>query len=209
VSTKEASYTLHAEVVGEHNVSAIASNENGTDMRSWVWNVAASKPPEITSFAPPSPVNDTEGATRTFNITVNQTVNVSWQINGTEVQTNASVTKAAYTNLSAVVGTWNVSAIVNNANGSEMQIWVWTVEPSPCFIATAAYGTALHEDINVLRDFRDEYMMTNLVGRAFVEIYYSLSPPIADVIRANEGVGTAVREGFVKPLVHITEMFVG
>jgi uncharacterized repeat protein (TIGR01451 family) len=39
VSTKEANYSLHAEVVGEHNVSAIASNENGTDMQSWVWNV--------------------------------------------------------------------------------------------------------------------------------------------------------------------------
>jgi parallel beta-helix repeat protein len=34
-------------------------------------------------------------------------------------------------------------------------------EPSPCFIATAAYGTPLHEDIDVLRKFRDEYMMPN------------------------------------------------
>ena len=48
-------------------------------------------PPEITSHTPESPVNDYVGTTRTFNITINQTVNVSWQINGTEVQTNASV----------------------------------------------------------------------------------------------------------------------
>jgi len=165
-------------------------------------------PPIIFSYAPESPVNDSEGATRTFNITINQTVNVSWQINGTMVQTDEGVTEAAYTNTSAVVGTWNVSVIVTNVNGTDMQMWVWTVEPSPCFIATAAYGTPLHEDIDVLRDFRDENLMTNLPGRAFVKIYYSASPPLADAIRANECLGTAVREGFVKPVVHISRMFV-
>jgi hypothetical protein len=165
-------------------------------------------PPIIFSYAPESPVNDSQGATRTFNITINQTVNVSWQINSTVVQTDEGVTEASYTNLSAVIGTWNVSVIVNNVTGIDMQTWVWTVEPSPCFIATAAYGTPLHEDIDVLRDFRDEYLMTNLPGRAFVNIYYSSSPPLADAIRANECLGTAVREGFVKPVVHISRMFV-
>jgi len=126
-------------------------------------------PPEIILHAPESPVNDYISANRTFEITINQTVNVSWQINGTEVQTNASVTAASYTNTSAVIGTWNVSAIVTNANGTDMQTWTWTVT-SPCFIATAAYGTPLHEDINVLRDFQDEYLMSNLAGRAFVNI---------------------------------------
>ena len=163
----------------------------------------------ITSFAPPSPVNDYEGANRTVYITINQTVDVSWQINGTEVQTNASVTAASYTNTSAANGTWKVSAIVNNVNGTDMQTWVWIVEPSPCFIATAAYGTALHEDIDVLRDFRDEYLMPYPAGRAVVKIYYTTSPPIAEVIRENAGLRTAVREGLVKPLVRITEMFVG
>ncbi len=171
-------------------------------------NCVALAPPEITYYAPESAVNDSQGATRTFNISINQPVNVSWQINGSEVQTNCSVTVAAYTNTSAAIGTWNVSAIVSNANGTCMQTWVWTVT-SPCFIATAAYGTPLHKDIDVLRDFRDEYMMSNLAGRAFVEIYYTLSPPIADVIRENEGLGTAVRAGFVKPLVHITRTFMG
>jgi C1A family cysteine protease len=165
-------------------------------------------PPEITAYAPESPVNDYGCAKRSFNITINQTVNVSWQINGTEVQTNASVTKARYTNMSAVNGTWNVSAVVSNANGTDMQTWVWTVT-SPCFIATAAYGTPLHEDIDVLRDFRDEYLMSNPAGRAFVKIYYDTSPPLANAIRDNEGLRTAVREGVVKPVVHIARIVMG
>ncbi|NQE53019.1 Cell surface glycoprotein [ANME-1 cluster archaeon GoMg3.2] len=81
-------------------------------------------------------------------------------------------------------------------------------EPSPCFIATAAYGTPLHEDINVLRKFRDEYLMPNPAGQAMVKIYYTTSPPIADRIRANEGLRTAVRDGLVKPLVEVTRRLV-
>jgi hypothetical protein len=72
-----------------------------------------------------------------------------------------------------------------------------------CFIATAAYGTPLHEDIDVLRDFRDAYLMTNQIGRAFTDIYYTTSPPIADLIRDNEGLRTIVRKGLVEPLVYI------
>jgi parallel beta-helix repeat protein len=199
------SYSL----AGDYLVNlTVTDNDGATNSTSQLIIVTLKAPPEITSYAPELPVNDSEGATRTFNITINQTVNVSWQINGTEVQTNEKVTEASYTNTSAVVGTWNVSAIVNNANGTDMQTWVWTVEPSPCFIATAAYGTALHEDINVLRDFRDEYLMPNPAGRTFVKIYYSTSPPLAEVMRDNEGLRTAVRDGLVKPLVHITGMFV-
>jgi hypothetical protein len=199
------SYSL----AGEYTVNlTVTDNNELTNSTSQLIIVTLKAPPEITNYAPESSVNDYEGAKRTFNITINQTVNVSWQINGTVVQTDKNTTESSYTNTSAVVGTWNVSAIVNNANGTDMQTWTWTVS-SPCFIATAAYGTPLHEDIDVLRDFRDEYLMPNPVGRAFVKIYYSTSPPLAEVIRDNAGLRTAVREGLVKPLVHITKMVVG
>ena len=97
-----------------------------------------------------------------------------------------------------------------DADGNINATWVnhTAATISPCFIATATYGTALHEDINVLRDFRDDYLMSNPVGRAFVKIYYSSSPPLADVIRENEGLRTAVRESFVEPLVDITRILV-
>ena len=79
---------------------------------------------------------------------------------------------------------------------------------TPCFIATAAYGTPLHEDIDVLRDFRDEYLMTNPAGRTFVKVYYTTSPPIADVIGANEELRIIVRERLVKTLVYVARMLV-
>ena len=44
----------------------------------------------------------------------------------------------------------------------------------------------MHEDIVVLRDFRDEHLMHNPAGRTFAKIYYDANPPLADVLRDNE-----------------------
>ena len=67
-------------------------------------------------------------------------MNVSWLLNGTEVQTNESVTEASYTNISPTVGTWNITAIASNENGTGMQTWVWNVSqqvtPTPSPIPT-------------------------------------------------------------------------
>jgi parallel beta-helix repeat protein len=84
--------------------------------------------PNITSFSPvTSTVMDNVGATRTFNIIINQTVNVSWQINGTEVFNETGVTTSSYTNTSASPGTWIVNATATNANGMVSHEWTWTV----------------------------------------------------------------------------------
>jgi len=76
-----------------------------------------------------------------------------------------------------------------------------------CFIATAAYGTPMAEEIQVLRDFRDEYMLTNPVGEALVEFYYEVSPPIADFITENPSLKPIVRTGLA-PAVAMSTMVV-
>lgn len=71
---------------------------------------------------------------------------------------------------------------------------------SGCFIATAAYGSAFHRDILVLRQFRDQILMQTSMGKAFVEQYYTLSPPIARVIEQHPWLALTVR-ALLLPLV--------
>ena len=93
---------------------------------------SGSPPPiSITNYSPEPAVTDYAGTSRSFNLILNQTVNVTWYLNGSEVQINESTTDAAYTNTSAAIGTWNVSAVATNNNGTVMQTWEWVVTAPP------------------------------------------------------------------------------
>ena len=73
-----------------------------------------------------------------------------------------------------------------------------------CFIATAAYGSYFMPKVKVLRNFRDDYLLTNTAGQYFVTQYYHYSPPIADYISKREWLKTGVR-GALTPLVYFIE----
>ena len=67
----------------------------------------------------------------------------------------------------------------------------------PCFIATAAYGTPMAQEIQILREFRDEYLLTNAVGQILVDFYYRVSPPIAEFITEHPSLKPIVRAGLL------------
>jgi len=66
---------------------------------------------------------------------------------------------------------------------------------SPCCTATAAYGTPMAKELGILRQFRDEYLLTNPMGETLAEIYYSVSPPIAEFLIEHPGLKPIVRAG--------------
>jgi len=70
-------------------------------------------------------------------------------------------------------------------------------EGGGCLIATAAFGSELAPQVQMLREIRDNTVLSTLSGTAFMtgfnEFYYSFSPTIADWERANPIFQDAVR----------------
>jgi hypothetical protein len=55
-----------------------------------------------------------------------------------------------------------------------------------CFIASAAYGSSLEPEVNVLRAFRDRYLLSHRPGQALVTLYEQCSPAVAEFIAKHE-----------------------
>jgi hypothetical protein len=72
-----------------------------------------------------------------------------------------------------------------------------------CFIATAAYGSLVEPHVKTLRDFRDRFLITNIAGKSFVNLYYKYSPPFADFIAKHDSLRMIVRMTLF-PLVGIS-----
>lgn len=62
-----------------------------------------------------------------------------------------------------------------------------------CFVATAAFGSAVDSKIDVLRSLRDRHLARTALGRAFIAFYYGHSEPVAECIARHEWLRTLVR----------------
>jgi hypothetical protein len=56
-----------------------------------------------------------------------------------------------------------------------------------------------------LREFRDGVLLKSTVGSRLVDLYYQVSPPIADFISEHSFVRTMVRELLIDPIVWVVE----
>ena len=74
-----------------------------------------------------------------------------------------------------------------------------------CFIATAAFGTPLADEVRVFCEFRDRYLTKSEIGVRFIDLYYSSSPPVADLIRSNPFLKALVRS-HLKLLVKLLDL---
>ena len=77
-------------------------------------------------------------------------------------------------------------------------------EGGGCLIATAAYGSEMAPQVQMLREIRDYQLMNTESGSAFMgafnELYYTFSPAIADMERENPMFKEVVKAGLTPML---------
>ena len=78
-----------------------------------------------------------------------------------------------------------------------------------CLIATAAFGSELAPQVQFLREYRDNTIMSTSLGSSFINafnaVYYTFSPTVADVERNNTILQEFVRAG-ITPLLGILKI---
>lgn len=92
---------------------------------------------------------------------------------------------------------------------------VWTVAEvstsggggGNCFIATVAFGSPMAKQVNILKRFRDKFLLTNNMGRRFVGWYYKNGPVAADFMSRHPLAKFIVRI-FLYPVIFICWLFV-
>ena len=113
--------------------------------------------------------------------------------NGFTLYKLPSWTERSYT----VVSPNTIRVELNIIGGVLDPAFVLAGSGSACFIATAAYGTPMAGEVEVLREFRDEYLLHNPVGKGLVDLYYKVSPPMAEFITEHPSLKPIVRAGLV------------
>lgn len=69
-----------------------------------------------------------------------------------------------------------------------------------CYIATMVYGDYDHSQVLVLRKFRDDKLLTNILGRIFVKLYYCTSPKLVKILQNHKLINIVIRkilDGFI------------
>lgn len=124
-------------------------------------------------------------------------------VSGSQVQWNGenrTTTFVSKTQLTTVIlasdrktaTTANVTVVNPAPGGGTSPAFAFSISTAPsggdsggggCFIATAAFGSPLMKQVEILRQFRDKYLLTNVWGKKFVSWYYSNGPVAANYIK--------------------------
>lgn len=122
----------------------------------------------------------------------------NWVIEETVTTTNTVTTTVTITEgivsgklVSKTVDKQNTGSFTNGTviYGNELQ---FTTDDA-CFIATAAHGSIDKSQVTILRQFRDSFLKSSTLGKKFIQSYYQLSPPVAELITDNTGLQRGTR----------------
>lgn len=215
--------TRSAETTSSRDLN-VPAGEHFVTYRLTAFNAYGESPPSaevriLTSLAPPTELKAEASGSSAVNLSWlnNSAANDGFKIERKDSDSGeffqigtVGADTTQYSDLELIPGIayiYRVRAYVTNstmsAYSNEAAV---TVESSSggCFIATAAFGSYLHPKVKLLREFRDNWLLTNSPGKVFVSFYYRCSPPVADFIAEREWLKGSVRL-LLLPLITVVE----
>jgi hypothetical protein len=111
---------------------------------------------------------------------------VSFELTDLHPETRYFVGVRAKDECQAAGGATIVELVTPAAEGGEVDA---------CFVATAAWGSLLEQQVGPLRRFRDRILRKQVLGEIFVQAYYTFGPAVAEVIEPSEALRGLARSG--------------
>lgn len=115
------------------------------------------------------------------------------KITGLTNETSYKFTAASVDDATVVTGFWDSSIQNETDHTATPGEVVGLLDNKKCFIATAAFGSQMAPQVDLLRQFRNQFLLTHSWGVWFVKFYYRTSPPIAEFISQHDTLRTVIR----------------
>jgi hypothetical protein len=210
------SYLLRGRWQGDSNHAGATSNPVSVFVRGL--------PPDFQFSITPNPLSIQQGTSASVTLTitsengfsspVNLTatnlptgMKVSFSQNPVILQSGGTVTATVTMTVSTSVqqGSYTVTFSANGG-GIAKQVSLTIAITAQCIIATAAFGSAMAPEVQLLREFRDNQVEHTFAGASFMQVfnawYYSFSPSVANYIAQNDA-RRAVTRVMLYPLIDI------
>lgn len=78
---------------------------------------------------------------------------------------------------------------------------------SNCYIATVCYEDINAEQVQILRNYRDKYLVLSKFGILFIKLYYKFSPRVASCLAKNKTLNIIVKNCLLNPIVFIIKKY--